>query len=80
MEQLTIKQLLDLGADIDIYFHNCESKEDAETKVRSLGIDVKMGRFFHKPTKKRHGFHSYGTVGITPVKATAFYGYKEKLK
>lgn len=80
MEQLTIKQLLDLGADIDIYFHNCESKEDAETKVKSLGLDVKMERNFHKPTKKRHGFHTYGTASITPVDVTAFYGYKEKLK
>ena len=80
MEQLTIKQLLDLGADINIYFHNCESKEDAETKIHSLGLDVELEQHYYKPTKKRHGFRSYGTTLNDPLNVTAFYGQTEKLK
>ena len=42
MENVTIKQLLDLGANIDINFHHCKSKEDAIAKVDSLGYDGEM--------------------------------------
>ena len=80
MENLTIKQLLDLGADINIYFHNCESKEDAETKVKSLGFDGELETWHSKPNKAMHGFSAYSSVERFPIGISAYYDRKEKLK
>lgn len=73
MENLTIKQLLDLGARIDISFHNCENQEEAESKVNSLGYDGAMEYRQFEPVKNRHGFSSYGTADSSSVEITAYY-------
>lgn len=73
MEQLTIKQLLDLGARIDISFHDCVNQEEAESKVNSLGYDGTMEYRHFEPVENLHGFSCYGTAGLSSVEITAYY-------
>ena len=77
MEQLTIKQLLDLGASIDIRFLDCETKEEAEAKVNSLGYDGKTEHREIPPSADLYGFFTYQTMEFYPVRITAHYGHKE---
>ena len=45
MENLTIKQLLDLGAKVEINFYGVETEEDAQEKFKSL--DYEGERYIH---------------------------------
>lgn len=39
IEEMTVKQLLDMGAELDVYFFNAKSKEEAEKLINNKAFE-----------------------------------------
>lgn len=77
MENLTIKQLLDLGARIEIDFLNMKTKEDALEKFASIGFDGEVtNKFYEGECSESH--HMKGVYNDSvQIYATHSFKWKE---
>lgn len=59
-ENMTLKELQDLGADIHVFFYNCKNKEEAQSVIEDLGL------------KERQCIENYEGKNHNWVKATDY--------
>ena len=59
-ENMTLKELQDLGADIKVFFYDCKSKEEAQDIIEKLGL------------KERQYVEDYGEDKLNWIDATDY--------
>lgn len=59
-EDLTLKELQDMGADIKVFFYDCKSKEEAQDIIEKLGL------------KERQYVEDYGEDKLNWIDATDY--------
>ncbi len=76
MENLTIKQLLEMGASVDVDFLNSASKKEAEDILVTLGIEDESVYYDYEGENGSHEGFRFEGGGIT-VHSTFRHKFKE---
>lgn len=82
MEQLTIKQLLDLGANVEISFYGVGNKDDVDNIMSSIGYDGQIKQEVITNEKMRYEYQVIQSTERSPVRLYITYGhiFKERKK